>query len=160
RLIEAYNELKKSYDIMLITIGGVPSDPLYRELIEAGGKNLERIPHEEIRWYYSAADVYCLLSTDEVFIHYGGIGTAVIEALASNVPVVSRHLIHFPGINPSLLGEIPENREDVAEKIDRVLNNPDRYRPRESVKAYYDFELILKRNIEIYHSLFREYYSS
>jgi glycosyltransferase involved in cell wall biosynthesis len=157
-LLNAFKELKNKYDMELILIGGKPSDPLYNNVKESGAKEFGKVPNNELIYYYSASDVYVFYSENENLVKFGGLGTAPIEALACNVPVVSSQLIHFPTDEWKKVGEIPETREDVIPCIEKILNNPEHYSPRKISRKYYDFESIIKNNIKIYDQLFNRYY--
>ena len=156
-LLYAYKELKKKYDLELIMIGGHPTDPLYDQVIESGAKDFAIIPNNELNLYLSAADVYCAAALDGTWVKFGGISTAIIEALACNVPVVSRQLIHFPTDEWKKIGEIPETIEDVISGIEKIFKHPENYSARETAKKYYDFEVIIKDNIVVYNNLFKKY---
>lgn len=157
-IIYAYKELKKKYDLELIMIGGHPTDQLYDQVIESGAKDFGIIPNDELLLYFSAADVYCAAALDGTWIKFGGTSTAIIEALACNIPVVSKQLIHFPTDEWKKIGEIPETLEDVILGIEKIFRNPENYSPRETAKKYYDFEVIIKGNIAVYNSLFKKYF--
>jgi glycosyltransferase involved in cell wall biosynthesis len=157
-LIEAFQVLKKKYEIELLVIGGLPQDPLYEDLKNSGAIDYGRIPNDQLIWYFSAADIYCAPAIEGAWIKYGGLSTSIIEALACNVPVVSKQLLNFPKEEWKKVGEVPESPEDVIPSIEKILKYPGKYSPRETAKKYYDFEPILKGNINVYDRLFSKYY--
>lgn len=160
-LLEAFNKLKSEFDIGLLMVGGRRNDELYQDVRRTKGvMDYGRIPNDELKLYYSAADLYVLYSGDENLTYFGGFGTSPIEAMACNLPVVSTQLIHFPGNGRRMVGEIPENSDDLYFKIKKVLQNPSQYKPREVSHNYYDFSSIIKRNINTYKRLFERYYKN
>jgi len=158
-ILDTYEKLKNKYNLELVLIGGSPSDPLFNDVKAADVRNYGYIPHHKLPLYYSAADIYLLPSFDANLIQWGGLGTAIIEALACNLPVVSKQLIHFPKEERGKIGEIPEHKEDFAQCITKILNSPDKYNNcRQIAKKYYDLADIIKKNLKIYDGLFRQYY--
>lgn len=159
-LLEIYENLKRKYNLELILIGGSSSDPLYRSVKLAGARDFGRLPHHELPLYYSAADVYLAPALEGTWVSFGGLSTAVIEALACNIPVVTTQLIHFPTNEWRKVGQIPKDRDDVVKCVSEILENPSSYRNCRSIaKKYYDLEKISRRTIKIYDMLFDKYYS-
>jgi glycosyltransferase involved in cell wall biosynthesis len=83
---------------------------------------LEDVPHDDVAIWLNAADAVLLTSTHE------GSPNAIKEALACNVPVVSVDVgdvrERMGGIDGCFVAEA--NAEDIAEKLARALERPDR----------------------------------
>ena len=81
---------------------------------------VSKIPNAKMPWYYSASDAMILCSDSE------GSSTAVKEALACNLPVVSTNVGDVREIMDGIAGvEIVEKtREALAEALKRVLYPP------------------------------------
>jgi len=157
-LLKTYSKLKKEYDIQLLMVGGNPDNELYDEVIKSGAFDFGIVENKNLALYYSASDVYVLYSDNDNLVKFGGFGTAPIEAMACNIPIVSTQLVHFPNEDWKRVGEIPKNQEDLFYCIKKVLENPNSYTPRKTSKIYYDLENIIKGNIQIYKDLIRQYY--
>ncbi len=164
--LKAYEELKSKYDLELIVIGGLKTDPLYDELVRSGAIVREWIPRHELIPYFSAADVYLFpkfySKKDPASLgKFGGIGGAPIESLACGTPVVGTNLIHFPGNEDELnsVGKIPSSPSDVARCVAEILEHPELYRNcREIVRKYYNFDGIVNQLVDVYDELFDKYY--
>ncbi len=157
-LLNAFDILQNEIDLELLLVGGLESDSLYEHAKRSGAKIYGKIPNDQMDNFFSSADVYCAPALDGTWVKFGGISTAIIEALACDIPVVSRQLLHFPSDDWKKVGEVPETEEDVQECIRKVLRNPRKYSPRETSKKYYDFGSIIKGNIKVYNDLFSKYY--
>lgn len=160
-ILKTYNYLRNMYDVELIMIGGAPCDPLYEAVKSAGVREYGYIPHESLPIYYSAADVYLLPSFDKkLCVNFGGITTAVIEALACNVPVVTRQLIHFPSNEWNKVGRIPRNENEVFKYVKEIFDAPQKFKDcRKVAQKYYDASKIMKNTINTYNKLFKMYYN-
>jgi glycosyltransferase involved in cell wall biosynthesis len=157
-VLEAFDRLKRERKIRLLLIGGSESDELVPEARRSGAVLTGVVPNRRLPLYYRAADVYVYFSENQRLREYAGIGTAPIEAMACDVPVVSPQLIHFPTDEWRAAGEIPADRGDLADCIRRVLDHPGRYAPRKTARRHYDFGGIIARDLSDYERLFREYY--
>ncbi len=141
-LIDIWKELKKERDnIELVIIGNSPKDKFYNYAVESGAKVLGRIPNNELNKYYSASDVYVLMSLRNDY--FGGTGIAPLESLACNTPVVSHSMRNYIGNNLEELGETPNSLAEYKDAIIKVLSNSGKYKNmRESIKKYYTYEKI------------------
>jgi glycosyltransferase involved in cell wall biosynthesis len=76
------------------------------------------LPHEEIRYFYRAADVFVYPSLYETF------GLTLVEAMASGCPIVTSDCSCLPEIvgNAALLVQ-PEDTSQIAGAIARVLGD-------------------------------------
>lgn len=166
-ILDAYQKLKKKYDVELLVIGGQKTEPLYRKVVESGVFVIERVPHDELVAYYSAADVYLFPwfgknRRAEKQSMFGGIGVATMESLACGTPVVgTTNLKSFLGDNGELeqVGKIPKDPSDVIQCISEILEDSTHYRTcREIAMKYYDWETIIKHHIDAYDELFKKYY--
>lgn len=141
-LIKVYGELKKKRDdILLVMIGGYKSEDLFQPGIDAGAVMLERMPKSELKRYMQASDVFTAAVFDKSFINFGGFGSAMIEALACGMPVLSNNIIHFPGSREErdLLGMDMPEIEDLRRNLIHLLDNADSYtKTRETAKKYFD----------------------
>lgn len=99
-LIKTVKEIsEKSYEIMplLVIVGGGEYQKTLESLIEKLGirplvRLVGAIPHAELRWYYNAADIVCLMSEKE------GWPNVILEALACGRPVVASRAGGIPEI--------------------------------------------------------------
>ncbi len=157
-ILETYKKLKNKYDVLLIFAGGGVNDELYGKVKDADAIDLGIIDNDSLIEYFSAADVYILFSENSNLVQYGGFGTAPIEAMACNCPIVSTQLYNFPNNDWKYIGEIPQNRSDIYNCVERIFENPYNYTPRIKSQPFYDFEIILKSNFEEYNKLLKKYY--
>lgn len=124
KIIKAYKMLKKKYSsLYLLFVGAKKSDPLYYEAVNTADKVVGVLNNKLLPYYYNAADLYCFFG-DAKTVNYAGPGTASMEALASNINVVSTNLIHFPDTIVNKIGVIPKNFEDFVSKIEFFIRNP------------------------------------
>ena len=158
-ILDSYNKLKADNPhLILVLIGATESDPLYKFALESGAKIYPRLSHDELKVYYSSADIYLLPNfKSKEFVKFGGIGTAPLEAMACNTPVISSHLIHFPVNDLKNVGIIPKNENDLMQCIKTILSNKQNYiHCSEIVRKYYDREKIADSLIEEYKKVLHE----
>lgn len=148
KLVKIYEDVKNKYpNVQLITAGGSKDDIYYKDVIDCGAIDLGIILNTELYKYYSAADIYVCCSFR--FDYFGGIGIAMIEALACNTPVVSKSLENMPEDKRIKCGKTPRDENGMTENIIEVLNTLDNYKnTREVVEALYDHSVIQK-NVRI-----------
>jgi glycosyltransferase involved in cell wall biosynthesis len=156
-VLKTYAQLRTKHDIDLILVGGSTADPLYREVKSSGARSYDYLPHEELPFYYSAADVYLM----PAFSHsYWGIDVATIESLACGVPVVSPILKDYPHDIRDMVGRIPQCEDDIARCVSDIFTNPGAYSQcRQAARKHFDWELIIKNTVAVYERLFAEYYA-
>ena len=160
-LLEVFQELKKKQKVELVMVGHWPQDPLLEEAKSAGAKVIGQIPQENLRFYYSAADVYVLPSFDKHLMATGGIGAAPVECLACGTPVVSTSLSHFPKDEVDKVGKIPQSPDEVGRCITEILEDPSPYQNcHEVAKRYYHWDVIVNQLAQHYDRLFEAYYGS
>lgn len=132
-LIEAMNEiLREEPDAFLLCVGGTPkwlgtdiywktlSKKLREANIQAHAKLLGQVPHQQLPFYYSMADVFAFPSL------YEAMGKVIVEAMACETPVVASRVggimeIVKDGINGILVE--PRNVRDLEKAILMVLQD-------------------------------------
>jgi len=152
-LIDLWKELRnEDPGIELIIIGNSEQDEYYNYAKDAGATTLGRILHKDLNIYYSAADVYVLLSLRDDY--FGGIGIAPLEGLACNTPVVSFSLRNYIGDNLNEIGEAPQTLEEYKCKILKVIKHSENYKNmRESIITHYSYEAIAKKMETVFKDL-------
>lgn len=118
-----------------------------------GARFLEasRIPHEEMPYYYSAAEVLLLTSRHE------GSPNSVKEAMACNLPVVSvdvGDVRHIVGATEGCRVVASRDPETLAATVLEILRAPRRTRGREAV-AGLSLEKVAHRVLAVYESVLR-----
>ena len=140
-LVDAIAELRKKHPtVMGVIIGGPPKygtdyTAVIEERVAKHGLQ-DRIllpgfvPHEELACWYSAADVFALLSARE------GSPNVLVEALACGIPAVATAVGGVPDVlNEPALGSLVEERTShaVAAKLDSALSTTWN---RETIRAF------------------------
>lgn len=153
KLVKIYEDVKKKCpNIQLIAAGGSKKDIYYKDIINCGAIELGIILNSELNKFYSAADIYVCCSFR--YDYFGGIGIAMLEALACNTPVVSKSLENMPKDKRILCGKTPSNETEMTEDIIEVLNTSENYRnTHEVVKSLYDHSVIQKNACICYDKL-------
>lgn len=157
RLIHIWQEMKKNRpEIELLIVGNESPDnwgeEYYDLAVNSGAKVIGRVLNTELYKYYSAADVYVLMSLRDDY--FGGTGIAPLEALACNTPVVSNSLKNYLGNNVNEIGEIPETEQQYKDAIIKVIDNPNLYKNmRESVIKFYSIEAVISRINNVFEKL-------
>jgi len=124
-LVEALRIIHQKYEkIPLLIVGRPGSDSrnlekkIEKEQLQAWVKILGYLPDEEVRIFYRLASVFVLPSFCE------GFGFPLVEAMASNLPVIASQAPAIPEIaQDAALYFSPENPEDMAEKIILALKD-------------------------------------
>ena len=135
RLLEAGTRLNGRMDFRILVVGGGSSDPEQRRFQylarQSGLENriefAGRRPHQELSYYYSAADVLVLPS------YYESFGLVGLESLACGTPVVAADVGDYRGIlHGGLVGSLAQGdvsaaiADQVAEILSRPRNGSDR----------------------------------
>lgn len=149
RLIKIWEEIKKEKpETELLIVGnearGKWGEEFYDLAVNSGAKVIGRVLNTELYKYYTAADVYVLMTLRADY--FGGTGIAPLESLACNTPVVTNSLTNYLGDNANEIGETPTTEEMYKEAIIEVLEDPAKYRNmRESVEKFYSWEAVAAR---------------
>ena len=157
KILKVYQILKKKYQhLYLIFIGIDKTDPLYSLSKRIADKILGNLPNDQLPLYYNAADVYCFFGTNKTRL-YAGPGTATMEALASDINVVSTNNVHFPDTIVKKIGLIPKSFNDFLNNIEFLIKNPlYQIKPRKIVTPYVSFEYTTTNLIKTYDKLLSE----
>lgn len=125
RLIEAFHSLKAYYPGLRLAVAGMLTQQ-GEELKSATSKVpnvdwLGYVPDEQLKWLQSHAQAYVYPSFSE------GFGLPGLEAMRSGVPLVSSHATCLPEVyGPAAEYFDPNSAKDMAEAIQRVLDDPKR----------------------------------
>jgi glycosyltransferase involved in cell wall biosynthesis len=161
-LIECYKKLKKKYDdLLLVMVGGYKHEDLYETGKNAGAIMIERIPKKKLLKYYQASDFYGQPSFYYTFIYFGGFGSAMIEALACGLPVLSQNIIHFPGtmMERIKIGFEMPTIDDMEKNIVFLKENFRKFTEcREIAKKYFDIEKTKLVLLNCYRELSKQYF--
>jgi len=157
-VIKTHQQLKRKFDIELVCIGGETHHELYDYVHKHADIAIDRVPHHEIVDHLFAADVYVLIPPTMNIIKYSGIGTATVEAMMCNTPVVSNSLIHFANLaDLDKVGIIPGS--DYYGAIVRILENQSDYANCSEVAGtYYDWKNIVSSILPYYEEVYSKYY--
>jgi len=118
----------------LVIAGEGPLRKHLQEMVAALGvgeqvRFVGTIPHHDLAWWYSAADVFCLLSRQE------GCPNVVLESLACGTPVVATPVGEIPYlITSDEVGFLAEpNEHDTTRQLARALHTP---WSRDAIRSY------------------------
>lgn len=113
----------------------------------------EKMPKEQMVHFYQSIDLLLMPSVREG----ESLGLVVLEAMACNIPVISRKLAAFPEfVIPGQTGELldPDDFPDgFFQKIAGIAGNRQNYLPREFIRKQYSKESV----IEFYRGMIREF---
>ena len=153
-LVDAFGELTRlRNDILLVLVGAGSLDKMLCEKVKTLGieQNIifaGRTPHDSIRYYMNACDVFCLPSRDE------GCPNVVLEAMACGKPVVGSDVGGIPELITSTeLGILtkPSDSESLSCALKEAINKQwDSVTIRNSI-AKFNWEesaLMLKKALE------------
>jgi len=163
-LLEVYREIKISEegkDLELVMIGGYKAEDLYKEGVESGAIMIERVSKSVFITYLEASDFFTQACFNWGFIQFGGFGTAMIEALACGLPVISANIIHFPGTVEELeqIGMNMRSKEELKNNIIYLKNNLGKFtKCREIAQKYYDINNTRKILRDKYRALAYKYF--
>jgi glycosyltransferase involved in cell wall biosynthesis len=153
-LIRSFNQISKQYpDMSLRIVGYCPDLGPYRKL--AGGNDRisfhPGVPHEQALSLIANCTLFVLPSRAE------GVPRALIEAMAARKPVVATRVDGIPcliqdGSNGLLVD--PDNVNDLATKMDRLLKDPELARRLAEEGCRHVFqELSESRFVERFHEM-------
>ena len=161
-LIKVFKELKKERDdLVLLMVGGYKDEDLYDPGKEAGAIMVERVPKPVLKEYMQASDFYTQACFSYTFIHHGGYGSAMIEAGATGLPVISDNIMHFPGTKEERdqVGLGMGTPEGLKKSILHVLDNPQQFaKCRELLKKYFDVKNTKQILLDKYNELEDKYF--
>ena len=154
KLARIYVNVKKRYpNVQLMVAGGSKDDIYYKDIINSGAIDLGPIMNTELYKYYSASDIYVCCSFR--YDYFGGIGTAMIEALSCNTPIVSKSLENIPEDKRVKCGKMSGDETEMTEDIIEVLNTLENYRnTRDVAVALYDHSVIQRNARNCYDKLY------
>lgn len=153
RLCAVYKKVRESDpEIQLLVAGGNPADLFYNNIIQCGAIDFGKIPNNELYKYYSAADVYvCMTFRPDYF---GGIGLAMLEAMATGTPVVCKSLENIPESIRKFVGKMPSDENEMIKDILEVIGNKRGYlNCRMYVEDLYDYSIIQKNTSRVFEKL-------
>ncbi|MBN2396651.1 MAG: glycosyltransferase family 4 protein [Candidatus Atribacteria bacterium] len=153
QLCHIYEQIKTiNPDIKLLVAGGSPKDKFYSNIKACGAIDFGPVLNSEVYKLYSAADVYVSMAFRED--NFGGVGLAMIEAMACNKPVVCKSLKNMPPKLRAKVGRMPMNENEMVENIFYVLEHKDQYKNgRKIVESLYDYSAIQEKTSRIYNQL-------
>lgn len=163
-LLEVFREIKKSNegkDLELLLIGGYKTQDLYPVGISSGAIMVERVPKDLFIKYLEACDCFVQTCFSWGFIHFGGFGTAMIEALACGMPVISGNIIHFPGTmeERNKIGLDVQKKEALKKNIIYLKNNLNKFSDcRELAQKYFDIKDTRMVLLNKYRELAKQYF--
>ncbi len=163
-LLEVFREIKNTSegaDLELVMIGGYKTEDLYEEGVRSGAIMIERVSKTIFIKYLEACDFFAQACFNWGFIQFGGFGTAMIEALACGLPVISGNIIHFPGTDDELkqIGLDMPDKESLKRNIIYLKNNLEKYpHCREIAKKYYDINITRQVLLNKYRELALKYF--
>jgi glycosyltransferase involved in cell wall biosynthesis len=162
-LVNCYKRVKLlDKDIQLVIIGGYKSEDVYQLGINAGCIMIERIPKEKLLEYYMASDFYTQALFNPLAIENGGFGSAMIEALACGLPIISNNIIHFPGTieERAEIGLDMKTEDDLVKNIIYMKNNLGNYKKcRSLAQKYFDINNTRTVLANKYSELLKKYYA-
>lgn len=156
-LIDIWKEIRREKpELELVIIGSEDNDEYYKYAVKSGAMVLGRILNKDLNLYYSASDVYVLISLRDDY--FGGIGIAPLESLACNTPVVSYSMRNYIGSNIEEIGEVPSTLDEYKKAILKVLYGAKQYRNmRESVEEHYSYRKVSEKTELVFKKLIKTY---
>ncbi|MCC6020600.1 MAG: glycosyltransferase family 4 protein [Thermoproteaceae archaeon] len=151
-LLKIWRELRRSLKGRVAMVAAGIGEPYLSALRRAGVLAYRLLPHRDYVRLVAASDVYFLPATSGY--SYGGIGVAVMEAMAAGVPVVSPTLREFP--EPDRIKDVGVatkyvDNEDALKEFTNVLihvvESRNQYKPwviRELAGRYYSWESFVR----------------
>jgi len=159
-----YNKIKEyNNNVILLIIGINKKEEYYHEAEKSGAVIIPKIEHKDIVKYFQIADMYIHPQLNEIMARYCGLGTSVIEALATGIPIISNSLYNFFGNDEELkkIGLFFTSEKELEDNINKIINNHINYRKEEIrniAKQYFDIEVVYQKLFEKYDQLFNKYY--
>lgn len=159
KIIKAYKILKVKYpQLYLLFVGAEKTDPLYEDALKTADRVEENLENSFLPSYYNAADVFCFFGNAKTK-EYAGPGTALMEAMASNLNAVSTNIIHFPDRIIKEIGMIPKNFDDLVGCIEYLIQNPKiKFNARKKIEPYTSYKSQTTHLLKIYAEFFAKKY--
>ncbi|WP_083756370.1 glycosyltransferase [Hyperthermus butylicus] len=152
---------KLGYRACIAVIGEILDKELALKLKSTNGIILtDHLPRDEVFKIVASSDLYILPARSNYY--YGGIGVAVIEALALNIPVVSPTLEHVPDERVVKYLGVKAKWVDTAgisrfvRDIVHALDNITQFRPRQYSIRFYDIRIMVNNLEKLFTSLTRK----
>ncbi len=98
---------------------------------------------------YNRADLFVSPATSETF------GMTAVEAMSCGLPVMVNNRTALPALVDQYSGHVVDfnDMDEVRKTIDIVRENRDFYKPRQSVLARFDIDIMARRYIDLYLSV-------
>ncbi|HEY5267605.1 MAG TPA: glycosyltransferase family 1 protein [Candidatus Saccharimonadales bacterium] len=158
RLVRAYAELKKTNpELCLVLVG--KEDSLFKKMAKwVEDKSIEDVvftgfvSDNQLKWLYQNTVCYVFPSLSE------GFGLPGLEAMRHGAPVISSNATCLPEIyGDAALYFDPHDTEDMAQKIDSIINNKQRAnnyitKGYEQVKKY-SWKKMAQETLDVYNSV-------
>ncbi|MEW6506962.1 MAG: glycosyltransferase family 4 protein [Bacteroidota bacterium] len=163
-LLEVFRSIKKTdegNDLELVMIGGYKNQDLYQIGVESGAIMIEKVSKSTFINYLEASDFFVQAVFSWGFVLFGGFGTAMIEALACGLPVISNNIIHFPGTieERKKLGLDMPDQASLRANIIHMKNNLSEFTEcRETAIKYYDLNDTSTYLLNLYRQLSFKYF--
>jgi glycosyltransferase involved in cell wall biosynthesis len=151
-LLRIWRELRSRFKEKVAMIVSGVGEPYLSALRRAGMLAYRWLPHGDYVKLVKASNIYFLPATSAY--SYGGIGVAIMEAMAMGIPVVSPTLRDFPEPDRvkdiGVMTEYVDNEEALRgfiEALAYVIENRELYKPwaiRELGRRYYSWESFVK----------------
>jgi glycosyltransferase involved in cell wall biosynthesis len=156
RLCEVYKKVKEiDPGIQMFVAGGSSTDRYYKNIIQCGAIDFGKIPNNELYKFYSAADVYVSMAFRSDY--FGGVGLAMLEAMAAGTPVVCKSLENIPENIRQFVGKRPSDENEMVQDIIEVINNRENYSDcRKYMEELYDYSIIQKNTSRVYENLLKQ----
>ncbi len=153
-LTEAISILwQKRKDIVFLIIGTGPLESKVRSYINihqlGNVQLLGDKPHQELVYYYNAANLFCMSSLSE------GWPTVIMEAMACGTPIVATQVGGLPEMVPDNVGLLvpPNNPELLAEAIEKVIGQTIEQNKVRKMAEPYQWSSLAQKAVQIYSSV-------
>ena len=164
KLVNCYIKVKElDKEIQLVIIGGYKSEDVYQMGVDAGCIMVERVSKDILLEYYRASDYFTQALFNPLVVENGGFGSAMIEALACGLPIISNNIIHYPGTRQERdeIGIEMQTESDLVDNILYVKNNIDKFNNcRLLARKYFDINDTRKVLSEKYDELRAKYFEN
>jgi glycosyltransferase involved in cell wall biosynthesis len=89
--------------------------------------------------------------------YFGGVGLAMLEAMAAGTPVVCKSLENIPENIRQFVGKRPSDENEMVQDIIEVINNRENYSDcRKYMEELYDYSIIQKNTSRVYENLLKQ----